>query len=239
MCPSAGGSGDGGARLSSCLSVPQPQCSRHAPQGQCHALEALEGDWRRQSAEPPRPGPCYNARAWRLTMRSLSLAVALLPASSPSAALRRTCALPATRVRSSVMVATPVARRLFPGVVRCAYYDRGGEGVAYHDSDTKNNGSGALNPAGRQLPERVPQGRGRRHLVHEDAGRHRHQRLQQGPARGEPALRRLDRAGRVVQRDRGREGGGPVHRGPAGTRRTAAARSPWKATGGRWRGRWR
>jgi len=34
-----------------------------------------------------------------------------------------------------------------PGKVQCAYYDSGGEGVAYHDSDAKNNGSGALNPA--------------------------------------------------------------------------------------------
>ena len=34
-----------------------------------------------------------------------------------------------------------------PGTVNCAFYDRGGEGVAYHDSDAKNNGSGALNPA--------------------------------------------------------------------------------------------
>jgi hypothetical protein len=34
-----------------------------------------------------------------------------------------------------------------PGRVQCAYYDRGGEGVAYHDSDAKNDGSGALNPA--------------------------------------------------------------------------------------------
>ncbi|MGC1594659.1 MAG: hypothetical protein WA774_04830, partial [Candidatus Acidiferrales bacterium] len=34
-----------------------------------------------------------------------------------------------------------------PGMVMCAYYDLGGEGVAYHDSDAKNNGSGALNPA--------------------------------------------------------------------------------------------
>ena len=33
-----------------------------------------------------------------------------------------------------------------PGRVECAYYDRGGEGVAYHDADAKNNGSGALNP---------------------------------------------------------------------------------------------
>src|SRR5271170_6256823 len=34
-----------------------------------------------------------------------------------------------------------------PGKVQCAYYDFGGEGVAYHDADAKNNGSGALNPA--------------------------------------------------------------------------------------------
>jgi len=34
-----------------------------------------------------------------------------------------------------------------PGTVMCAYYDMGGEGIAYHDSDAKNNGSGALNPA--------------------------------------------------------------------------------------------
>lgn len=34
-----------------------------------------------------------------------------------------------------------------PGRVECALYDEGGEGVAYHDSDAKNNGSGALNPA--------------------------------------------------------------------------------------------
>lgn len=29
----------------------------------------------------------------------------------------------------------------------CAYYDLGGEGVAYHDTDPKNHGSGELNPA--------------------------------------------------------------------------------------------
>jgi hypothetical protein len=34
-----------------------------------------------------------------------------------------------------------------PGSVECAYYDLGGEGIAYHDTDSKNNGSGALNPA--------------------------------------------------------------------------------------------
>jgi hypothetical protein len=34
-----------------------------------------------------------------------------------------------------------------PGRVLCAYYDLGGEGVAYHDADPQNRGSGALNPA--------------------------------------------------------------------------------------------
>ncbi len=41
----------------------------------------------------------------------------------------------------------PAGPQRVPGVVRCAYYDRGGEGIAYHDSDARNNGSGALNPA--------------------------------------------------------------------------------------------
>lgn len=34
-----------------------------------------------------------------------------------------------------------------PGRVLCAYYDLGGEGVAYHDSDPQNHGSGELNRA--------------------------------------------------------------------------------------------
>src|SRR5246127_3772504 len=34
-----------------------------------------------------------------------------------------------------------------PGWVLCAYYDLGGEGVAYHDTDPNNHGSGELNPA--------------------------------------------------------------------------------------------
>lgn len=34
-----------------------------------------------------------------------------------------------------------------PGRVVCAYYDLGGEGVAYHDADPQNHGSGELNPA--------------------------------------------------------------------------------------------
>lgn len=34
-----------------------------------------------------------------------------------------------------------------PGRIECEYFDEGGEGVAYHDSDPVNNGSGRLNPA--------------------------------------------------------------------------------------------
>src|SRR5260370_8300548 len=48
-----------------------------------------------------------------------------------------------------------------PGRLLCAYYDLGGEGVAYHDSDAQNHGSGELNPADGsylnefRIPERV------------------------------------------------------------------------------------
>ena len=34
-----------------------------------------------------------------------------------------------------------------PGKIQCELYDKGGEGVAYHDNDAINNGSGKLNPA--------------------------------------------------------------------------------------------
>src|SRR5512133_191893 len=33
-----------------------------------------------------------------------------------------------------------------PGKIECEKYDLGGEGVAYHDKDSVNNGSGKLNP---------------------------------------------------------------------------------------------
>ena len=36
--------------------------------------------------------------------------------------------------------------QIIPGKVFCAYYDLGGEGVAYHDADAVNHGSGVLNP---------------------------------------------------------------------------------------------
>jgi hypothetical protein len=33
-----------------------------------------------------------------------------------------------------------------PGRLQCEYFDAGGEGIAYHDDDSVNSGSGALNP---------------------------------------------------------------------------------------------
>ena len=41
----------------------------------------------------------------------------------------------------------PGGAQKIPGRVQCAYYDLGGEGVAYHDTDAINHGSGVLNPA--------------------------------------------------------------------------------------------
>ena len=37
--------------------------------------------------------------------------------------------------------------QVLPGRLLCAHYDRGGEGVAFHDSTPINQGSGRLNPA--------------------------------------------------------------------------------------------
>ena len=39
-----------------------------------------------------------------------------------------------------------VGAQVIPGKVYCAYYDFGGEGIAYHDTTAVNHGSGELNP---------------------------------------------------------------------------------------------
>jgi len=36
--------------------------------------------------------------------------------------------------------------QVIPGKIQCEKYDTGGEGIAYHDTDSINNGSGQLNP---------------------------------------------------------------------------------------------
>jgi Carbohydrate binding module (family 6) len=40
-----------------------------------------------------------------------------------------------------------IKRQEIPGRIECEYYDQGGEGIAYHDTDSINQGSGKLNPA--------------------------------------------------------------------------------------------
>ena len=40
-----------------------------------------------------------------------------------------------------------IKKQEIPGRIECEYYDSGGEGIAYHDSDSINQGSGRLNPA--------------------------------------------------------------------------------------------
>jgi hypothetical protein len=37
--------------------------------------------------------------------------------------------------------------QVIPGKLQCEFYDTGGEGIAYHDLDSINGGSGRLNPA--------------------------------------------------------------------------------------------
>lgn len=40
----------------------------------------------------------------------------------------------------------PWQLQTIPGKIECEWYDKGGESVAYHDTDSINNGSGKLNP---------------------------------------------------------------------------------------------
>jgi len=47
--------------------------------------------------------------------------------------------------------------QVIPGRLECAYYDLGGEGVAYHDTDAANNGNGVLNrQKNHQRPHATP-----------------------------------------------------------------------------------
>ena len=36
--------------------------------------------------------------------------------------------------------------QIIPGKLQCEYYDSGGEGISFHDTDSVNSGSGRLNP---------------------------------------------------------------------------------------------
>lgn len=54
---------------------------------------------------------------------------------------------PAVRAGPFTDAHHPIGAQPIPGIVQCAYYDSGGEGIAYHDTDAVNHGSGELNPA--------------------------------------------------------------------------------------------
>ena len=73
----------------------------------------------------------------RLTLVVLALAGAGLRAAPPATYAGRPFG-------DAVHAAAP---QRIPGPVFCAYYDSGGESVAYHDTELENQGSGKLNPA--------------------------------------------------------------------------------------------
>ena len=58
-----------------------------------------------------------------------------------------TCLVPARAGQPYRDAAHAGGPQKIPGAVFCAYFDDGGEGVAYHDTDAVNSGSGKLNPA--------------------------------------------------------------------------------------------
>jgi Carbohydrate binding module (family 6) len=49
------------------------------------------------------------------------------------------------RGRSYTDSAHSIRQQVIPGKIECAYFDVGGEGVAYHDLEQENRGSGGLN----------------------------------------------------------------------------------------------
>jgi hypothetical protein len=85
-----------------------------------------------------------------LTVMVVTASTGRTGAQSPTASTPPTQALTPAWNYTGTPFADPVrptGPQQVPGKVYCAYYDRGGEAVAYHDSDAKNNGSGVLNPA--------------------------------------------------------------------------------------------
>ena len=82
-----------------------------------------------------------------MNLATLPLALLLLSATHAAPPAVRAGPTPAVRAAPYTDAHHPIGAQPIPGIVQCAYYDRGGEGIAYHDSDAKNNGSGALNPA--------------------------------------------------------------------------------------------
>src|ERR1700732_2176581 len=69
-----------------------------------------------------------------MKLKLLLLFIAYIPACTPN-------------YISKTYQGEPWKKQSIPGKIECEFYDKGGESVAYHDSDSINNGSGKLNPA--------------------------------------------------------------------------------------------
>jgi hypothetical protein len=82
-----------------------------------------------------------NLAVWRMAPASMVAAISMLLGGCASGGLEAYKGKP---FHDHVYQGGP---QTIPGRVQCAYYDLGGEGVAYHDTDATNHGSGGLNPA--------------------------------------------------------------------------------------------
>lgn len=80
------------------------------------------------------------------TMRSITKLIRILLLMTGVLSVRATCQIPSGYAgrpfRDSLHSG---GLQVIPGRLETAYYDLGGEGVAYHDADSSNNGSGVLN----------------------------------------------------------------------------------------------
>ena len=76
----------------------------------------------------------------KLATLPLAFLIAALPIASAQSFLATYKGTPYTDAHH------PIGAQPIPGIVQCAYYDAGGEGIAYHDTDPVNHGSGELNP---------------------------------------------------------------------------------------------
>ncbi|HEY2901993.1 MAG TPA: carbohydrate-binding protein [Polyangia bacterium] len=80
---------------------------------------------------------------------------------APDGAPMDTTAVPPTDAGSSDVTAVPNyaglpwnnMAQVVPGMVQASFYDQGGEGVAYHDSDQNNNGADQARASDPTLPE--------------------------------------------------------------------------------------
>jgi hypothetical protein len=97
----------------------------------------------RQEARTPFLDPCRAACPRHRNVRSV---LVLLSSAVLLFALHANAALPIKYQGKPFQdSAYKAGAQSIPGIVQCALFDLGGEGVAYHDADSVNHGSGELN----------------------------------------------------------------------------------------------